>query len=449
MLAYSNGFQLCRPRPVLAVLYALAASALLCYPTWPGLMSFDSLFAYKESLEGIVTAVWPPAQAYSFYLSRAAGAGVWGVFIGQAFILLFSAALIFSMAFRTIAAVVTALLVFSLAFVWFPTLWGTFGVLWKDVTTTSFALLGLALWLLAIRTVSYAWLVAGAAAFAVHVALRYNAFPLTFFVMALMAACPFGFVRRPNARLITSAVLLGGLGLAFISMKVRLPDFRVLPSGTGLSAVQEFDLLGISACEGVNLLPPGVSDGAPVSAADLQQLYDPRHVQLAFRHVPGVPVLLETDADGAVESTWFSIVPQHVGCYLKHRMAVFREQMGLSGPVFYPTHPGIDANDYGLALAHPALTTEWVGYILRSSNSPFRRAYLLYGLAILGVIAALFRRVPNRLLLSALLFGAMAYPCTLFFVGPAADARYIFPSNVFCVLLIIVSFGAVARTARR
>jgi len=403
-------------------------------------MSYDSLFAYTESIQGIQTAVWPPMHAYLFYVSRHLGAGVAGVFLTQAIMLFFSAALVFSMFIRRTWMILAAFLVFAALFIYFPTLWGTLAVLWKDVTTTSFAMLGVALWLVAIQKRSFGWLIGAMLALSMSLALRYNAFPLTFFVIVVMVMVPFGGQRRPGSRWITGGLALTGTALALLSMIYRLPDFQQLPSARGFAGVQEFDLIGISACANHDYLPLGMSAGQPITVEQIRRLYDPRHVQLAFRSIPGIPALIETDAGGDVERAWLVTVPKEFGCYLHHRMAVFEQQMGLAkGAVFYPTSGTIDKNPYGITLARPEAALALTGYIVRSANANWRRPYLLYVLAGVLVLAAVILGRRGRILLGALLLGAIAYPATLFFVGPAADARYIFPSNVICALLVTLS----------
>ena len=58
-------------------------------------------------------------------------------------------------------------------------------------------------------------------------------------------------------------------------------------------------------------------------------------------------------------------------------------------------------------------------------------------------LAAWLRR--NRaLLMAAMLLGVLGYPGLLFLAAPAADARYIFPSNTFAALMMLIAAGYVA-----
>jgi hypothetical protein len=51
-------------------------------------------------------------------------------------------------------------------------------------------------------------------------------------------------------------------------------------------------------------------------------------------------------------------------------------------------------------------------------------------------------------MLGALVAGACAYPALLFVAGPAADARYIFPSSVLCLLVALGSLGLIVSPQR-
>ena len=84
---------LARPPWFAAAVFCALATGLLCYPSWPGMMSYDSLFAYDQALYGVQTSLWPPLHSYLFMASRAAHAGTWGVFLLQTFALLYGAAL--------------------------------------------------------------------------------------------------------------------------------------------------------------------------------------------------------------------------------------------------------------------------------------------------------------------------------------------------------------------
>jgi len=243
--------------------------------------------------------------------------------------------------------------------------------------------------------------------------------------------------RTFRSRPAVVVALFVSLGLASASTHWRLPDLKALPNPSNFRGTQEFDLLGVSACADRTYLPPGVTGGWPITPRQIRMAYDPRHLLKAMDPTPGVPRIIDTDAGGDVGKVWKVAVRSEFGCYLAHRTAVFVQQMGLArSGVFYPMEYGIIDNPYGLAPAHPRALKGLAAEVRVWQAEIWRRPFLLYLLAPALVAALWLRRAAARGLFLALLGGAFAYPALLFVAAPAADARYIFPSNVFCALIL-------------
>lgn len=433
-----------------AVFSALAAVAF-AWPSWPGFMSYDSLLAYEQARYGVGTSLWPPLHTYMFVVSRAVGADTWGVLLFQTFALLFGAALVLHslVARRLLAWTLWAL--FAGGLVFFPTLLGSMMAQWRDVPTGGFAVLGLGLWLQAARARSWPLLALAVVAFGLSVGLRYNALVLVAPALLLMVWRPFLANAAPlAARTATLALVAASLGLAWASTQWRLPDLVRMPDARNIAGTQLFDVIGVSACAGVNYLPRGVTNGQPITVAQIRRAYDPRHLLLTLKPKPGVPKLMETDAGGQVGRVWTQLVTAEPACYLAHRSAVAAEQMGmLKSEVFYPVHGGIDANPFGLRLARPELAARVSGYVERAAPEFPRRPFWLYLLAAVLTLAAALRARAHAVLLLAILAGALAYPALLFLAGPAADARYIFPSNALALLLGVAALGLLASPGAR
>jgi hypothetical protein len=430
------------PGWLVSLAFAAVATALICYPIWPGLMSYDSLFAYEQARFGVQTMLWPPLHTYMFQLSEALGAGTWGVLVFQVFSLFAAVAVSLHLLVRSRWLAAVLCLVFAGLVAIFPTVLGTLFNQWRDVPTASFAFLGLALWLLAGRYAQPLLLIPAVAAFVCSIALRYNAFALVAFPLALLIWTPL--LGRPSrvGRPLAALSVVAGLALAWASTQWRLPDLERLPPPANFRATQEFDLIGISACADRNYLPPALTDGRDMSPYFIRRNYNPRHLLLSLGPKAGVPAILQSDGDGAVQRAWPKVILREPGCYVAHRLAVFVEQMGLSDQgVFYPTHEGIDANAFGLKVAHPEAARMAVQHVAAWSGDLWRRPAWLYVLAPLLAGAALLRQRAYALLFLSLLAGAFAYPALLFLVSPAADARYIFPSNIACLFLAAASLG--------
>lgn len=431
------------PRWLPAALLAALTSTAICWPVWPGLMSYDGLLAYQQALRGVHTMLWPPLHTYIFALFQAGHLGPGYVLFAQVFLLFFSANLIFGLFLRRTSQALTAMLAMIALCILVPPVLGSLFAHWRDVPTASFALAGLALWGLGGRYRSIPLTVGGVFALCLALALRYNAIALIFPLLALIVISPLPGRRASSAmRLVVIAATLIGLSLSWASTRWRLPDLMLLPATGGFAAAQEFDLIGISACAGRDYLPPEVSSGAPMTSRQLRWAYDPRHLQLTLKRKAFVPVLVETDAGGKVQQTWREVVPHEFGCYLSHRTAVFVEQMGMAkAEVFYPVHNGLDANMDGLKLARPAAAGAARSYVTNHSASLWRRPFWLYVLGLCGVAAAFAARSPLAWTMAAMMTGALGYVGLLFLAAPAADARYIFPSSIFCIVLIALSAG--------
>ena len=439
---------LAEPGWLASMAFAALATAAVCYPAWPGFMSYDSLFAYQQARYGVQTMLWPPLHTYMFEASERLGARTWGVFVFQTFTLFASAAVVIHLLVRNRAVAFLLSVGFAAVVFLSPPVLGPMLAHWRDVPTASFAFVGVACWLLAARYGQPLLLAPAALAFGAAVALRYNAFVLVAFLAALMVWSPL--LGRPSrfARPFVLVCAIVALGLAWASTQWRLPDLMRMPSPGNFAGTQQFDLIGISACADRNYLPPGMAPPG-TSAYHIRKTYDPRHLHMTLAPKPGAPPFAETDAGGAVQRTWLPVILKEPGCYLSHRLAVFVEQMGMARDgVFYPSHAEIDRNGFSLSLAHPEMAARAVTYILDHDQEVWRRPAWLYALAIvLGGLAALRERAHAPLLL-ALLAGALAYPGLLFLASPAADARYIFPSNVLSALIALISLGLLVSRPR-
>jgi hypothetical protein len=444
------------PRWRLCLLFAALATAAVAGPVWPGQMGYDGLYAYRTSIEGIKTAVWPPMHAYLFWLSRAAGGGVGGLFVIQTFLIFFGVALTAALMVRGGRSFLMAVAGFVLIGLAVAPMLGVMLVHWRDVTTASFAVVGVAFWLLAARYRAVSWLIVAALFIGLSISLRYNAFALFALILPLMVWKPFlGRPASARVRLITVGALAVSIGLAWASVQWRLPDLRRLEPASTTTNIQVFDLLGVSACTGVSRLPLAVTRGLPLSGEQVRQLYDPRHVQLSFREHPGIPRIYATrkfqtpQMRADVQRAWRAAVTQHFGCYLRHRNAVFVEQMGLARrEVFYPTHGAIDDNPYGLRLAHPGASQAVTNYVVWASSRWWSRPVLLYATAALVTAALALKRERRALIAAALVGGAFANEALLYLIAPEADARYIFPGNVFCALVVAAGLAILADRSR-
>jgi hypothetical protein len=429
------------PRLLGGMVLAALAALLVCWPVWPGLMSFDSLLAYGQSIEGVQIADWPPMHDYLFYLSRMATGGPGGILAAQAFVLFFSASVIVSVFTQSRRRYLLGFALFVAMCFYFPTMLGTLIVNWKDVPLASFSLLAIALWLMAVRLSSRLLLALVSVPLTVAISVRLNSIPLVLPFLALLLLQPTG-ERRRGARTVACIVVVASISIAYASTLWRLPDMKRLPPlGHTFAGVQLWDIVGTSVCAGTNLLPQRYTGEVPLSIEDLRAIYDPRHIDLTLLPHAGARSLPRPDGAGYGElaRAWEDAIRNHPLCYFHHRAAVFAHQMGFTEHIFIPTHGGIDANAYGISFRDPDAATARILSVATGADAWPRRPFWLYLVAAIATAFAVARgrnSVPVVLLLG---LGAILYVASFTLLAPAADARYIFASNIYCALLLVVA----------
>ncbi len=425
-------------------MFAALATAISCHAAWPGFMSYDSLYTYAASGTGVDTALWPPLHAYLFWFSRAAGAETWGLFAAQTFLLFLAAGITIHLTIASRGLAALLCLLFAATFAAIPAQIGVLSAHWRDVPTASFTLAGLALYLLSARKESRVLLAAGITSLGLAVALRYNAILLVAGLLLIMIWRPV-LGNSTSGRVTAIMATVIALALAWASTHWRAPDFSPLAQPDSLGGTREFDLIGISACAGRVYLPAAVTGGQNISPRQVRTAYDPRHLQLSLAAKPGGPRMLETGGEGDVARTWWFLLRHEPRCYAAHRLQVFIHQMGFSREgAFYPIHAAIDPNPYGLKLARPAAAARLMTYVTLRAAKPWRQPWLLYLAGAAAGLLIIGRRGPMRQVIAALLVGSFAYAGVLYFVAPAADARYIFPSNTTAALAIVLALGLIA-----
>jgi hypothetical protein len=432
---------------LVAALGALAAAILFTWPVWPGFMSFDSVFAYTESVQGLTTAGLPPMQPYLFFVFRTLGLGLGGVLFFQAFVLFFGSALILRFFVRSTWPFVAAFAAYAGLYLYFPTMAGTVFVHWKDVPTAGFCVLGIGLWLIAEERRSYWLLFAGILSICVAVAARLNGITLVLPLLAVLVAYPFGARSTARSRIAAAACLLAGLMIVYASMTWRLPDLKPFPKDRGMAILMFYDLIGVSACSGQDFLPPNL--GHSMTGEQVRRHYDPRSLDLSYVpkfDTPNIEQLnLNSDESEAVVGDWKRVIPSHVGCFAAHRGAVFEELVGLDTEgVWYPTNAGISANPYGFHLEHMSAGADAAAFVVNGANMLWRRAFILFIIAPIVALIAWLVVGSRLLLLPVMTLGAFCYLAGLAVLAPAADARYVFPPSVLCAVVIIVGIAALA-----
>jgi len=458
----------------LAVLAAIF-TWLVCRISWPGFMSFDSMYALRQARTGIEAGSYPPMVSYLWWLCERIIPGQGGMFaLGNALAFGGVAAL-----GRAIGARELRILLAMLLLVYAPLTLGPMLVVWKDVPFGGLMAIGYAITLKAIDDRRPAVIAAAVLSLVFASTFRLNGVAAAAPALAALAwtlcAPRAGTERiastlcapRPGTARIASPLdrqrLLasGGVFVGLLAMTVglvamislwRLPDLKRVALPTGNAGVQLHDLLGISVCAKTSLLPPAIHSG-DMTLERLRKVYRPEHVQLSL----GPPPLLNeavVEAHGhEVEASAATARIAHPWCYLEHRVRVFLHAIGAnSGPVFYLVNPDVFPGEALTDVVPTDRTARTLAYIVQHESSVFARGYLYAFLAVFALVAARHEPYRGRRTKALLpMAGAVAYMAGSFFVMPAADARYNFWPNLvfmvtFCCVLPLPRIRASFRT---
>lgn len=410
-----------RPRTILVA--GWCAFVLYAYP---GQLTQDSLDQLKEARDGFYTDAHPPLLQLLWRLADAVIAGPLGMLVLQSAAFVIGAYLVLGRALapRRAAACTVGLLLF-------PPVATVMAAIWKDSMMAGLGLLAIGLVLDARRARQLAGLALVGFAFA----LRYNgpaaALPLVVLLFAWRAG-----VRGPRRYAVAVAAWLAITAVGFAA-NMLLVDRKVYFWHSTLAVM---DIVGT-----VRFAPP--LDDATLRAelagtellidhdiqATMTELYSPRNFgrlikpPTAIWHLPfeeGDPIAPEAQRD-AIARAWWRLVSAHPRAYLRHRLHVFRNAIGVHGAPMGAVprrHPRAEEQftalglPFGASQLQDALTAggRWL-----ADATPLFTQWLYVVLAI--VLVPFARRERDVL---ALLLSGLALDASLFLLAASPDYRY-------------------------
>lgn len=424
---------------------ALLLTVTLTLAVYPGFMSYDSFHALREARGSVRGGSYPPFVSYVWRMVEFISPSPALMMLLQNGLLLLALAHIA----RCLRLGMTRALILLFAVAFFPPLLGSMLVIWKDVAVGASFAVSLALAIHAAvtpRRRTRAILVFVGCCFVFFgMAYRFNAAsaapPLVLYLMWVLQEAEHR-VSTPRALFrvaaVSSVVFLCMAAAVFLVNNFRIPSLERLAPNTGFHALKAYDLIGISRFSGVNLLPPA----AQVNTQEtINSVYDPRHLNITLADtskINSAGLLLSPD----IKDRWTVAVFSYPLAYLKHRLAVTRELIGFgTAQQFYPTHPMVDKNEYGIVQEPTDVTRGLSRYVTAGSDRLLFRPWMIYVLALASVIAVQFIARGSRLYLPLLtLFSSsLLYFLPMLVIMPAADLRYNFWALLGALLVIIVS----------
>jgi hypothetical protein len=206
----------------------------------------------------------------------------------------------------------------------------------------------------------------------------------------------------------------------------------------GVRVLLHYDIVGAVAHDPrVGLEIVGRADpGAPAQIIkDGVRVYSPERVE-TFAEAPVFLRTLWRLPGGAVTAQWREIVLHHTGAYLEQRLDVFRWVfltptldrclpiwVGIAGPPDKLQALGLTA---AVRPQDQALADYARGFFRTPAFSHL--SYAVIALVTAGLL--LLRRDPADVVIAALMFGALAFSASFFFITLACDYRYLYPLDL-------------------
>ena len=436
---------------VLVCLIALACALALAYEFSPGFMSFDTLYQYRQA-KGLAALndAHPVIMVmlWRFFASASDNTGTMLLFHQLLYWL--TVALFALLAARRLAYRIALLLVIGFC----PPLVITSLHIWKDVGMMCMLALACAALLGYLRHRHWGWLLLAALALFYAIAVRINGFIPGVFLMGFLAYAAVARFRLPALQKTGAALLaVAALSLAYFQGIAALNANAEKSNGLGTLLV--WDLAEISLARGEDVIPPYIPR---VSAGPLlQELARVRVPDTNYPYWAVVWPFPPQEFQGRLLPDWLKVVAANPGIYLKHRGHLFLTMLGIGVPkIYYPYHPGIDANEFGFRFNH--ISEQRAGSYFRAFDrlaaTIFYKPWLYLLLCVVTLALALQSvhgvrgNRDENLLAATVALSGIANMASLFFLATAADYRYVI-WTVFAGLLGGVMVGADMLRQRR
>lgn len=420
-----NEINAIRTSDLILPLLSILAAATLTTLFFPGMMSYDSLYQYRQVIGSVpITNDHPPVMVQLWRLAHTAIPSPGALLLIHQVVYWAAAALF---AWGVVATPLWRIFIFLLVGCWPPLLIHSVH-LWKDTGMMIAMMACVSLLIADTRKPRTIFLVFSLCSLFYAIAVRHNAItgaiPLAAAVAWRISARMK--LSRPSAGvavIAAGAILITGLGVAFSRA------FETKFERPGISLwIGVFDLSAVSLARSENLFPATISSvQGPGFMSELKEAFRPETNNYLYKAIK-IPKDREADITGA----WISLMTTHTGDYLKHRAYVFGRLLGAHrGNLFYPFHHGIDKNDIGLEFRFlDRVFPSWQIWFDRASRSLIYRPWPYLILAMAGFAVScfwIFRNAfnPARAFILILTSSGLLMTLPLFVFTPAADYRYV------------------------
>jgi len=404
----------------------------------PGSLSPDSINQWRQARENIYADFHPPIMSFVWHFLDRIAVGPAGMLYLQ--LALFWTALYFFSKYLRGSTLLSFAIIPLLAF--WPSLVGTFTVIWKDLQMNAALFLAVALGLHYRQNRKVSYLLGSLAGLFYGVAVRHN---------AIAAAVPMGllylrpehvrrlpeWMRKPS--LVIGSVLIAVTVFAAVQGSSRLLAKRG-PSNIA-TYFKVWDIVAIAHYDNVDISKMNVGTGIPMTREWVEAGYDPSMMvpllgvlcipKTKRCEVPYSPQKYSAEEVHALNVLWLGLVREHPHAYLKHRWGFFKHLIGtherkLWAPVFFgieglTNEKEMPQIEYHLS-PHARAIIDWVNTY--QSTLVFRVWFyllILLGCTVYGTWDFIRRNRPEFLVLGV---SGILYSFSYFFVAVSSDFRY-------------------------
>jgi hypothetical protein len=412
------------PWPLALLAGAGCAVTLVAY--YPGLLTFDSIWQFNQSMSGKYMDHHPPIMAWLWALINRAIPGPSGMLLLQVSLTWLALLLFADGAARR--GVRHAWLIVAIGFL--PPILGIEGEIWKDVQMVAALLFATAL---IYRASAGRERIGGIVATLALIplfyatAVRANAPAAAGPILIYWARCTFRHVSLRASVLAGAAALAMMLGAQWAFENAFLQVRHAYVS----QFLQAYDIVAIGCAGGAVSIPDGARSAAP-DPLPLCDAFDP--LQVDFLYAQARAPLRATTEPGVVRALgdeWRRAIVAYPSLYLAHRWRAFSALLGIDvddarRPLWIPASI---PNVFGFTFA-PNAITHAIGAGVGVANAARLydgRVWLALALAVLVACGVRARRgVAFDAAALALAVSAIAYTLPYFVVAVAPDYRYLY-----------------------
>jgi hypothetical protein len=433
---------------VLPYTILVAAVAIVAVPFWPGRMNADTLTQIIQLKTGLISDQYTPVLENLWRPLFLGGFGPGWVLTGQLMVFVGGAYLILRLVFGRLAAAILVAFVCVT-----PMAFGELGLVGRD---TWFLSLLVGSFGTTVRVFStrgrerLAWVAATLVLTWLATASRQNAAASSFIPLALIAGLLLT-ERRPSMATRQVALSCWAIALGVIVTIAMLGSQLLFDDATGVVATHSsaqlflYDLASLSRQDGRDYIPTVVLPSRSMRTIDDYSSVASINGMLFGA---GAPVAYPWSGKVAsdLESAWIHRIEADPLGYLRDRLSLMGQELGLTQDSIWVYHPYIDPNSLGYSTRFTGadrLANDWMQAFSDSlNNGGVLFAPWIYLLACLVVAVVCLRR-PTRphLLIGAIALSALAYQVGLLFGLMGTNYRYEFPVVTVSELVIALALG--------